>query len=377
MRLLTRYLTREILVATGFVLFALVGLFAFFDLIGQLGEVGSRYKLSQAFLLTVLTLPIRIYEVMPIAALIGAVYTLSRLASNSEFTIMRVSGMSATMLAQSLAVAGLVLVVATYLFGEYVSPPADRLAQQVKMVATKSDFTAGGFISGVWVRDVVRNPAGEVSSLRFINVGRVKPGVEASNWRVFDFDRDYRLRSLLTAGHGVYVPGEGWKLFDVVETSIPVVDPGSTATSNDRTVVSHAGELMWGSGLSPEIFGVLMVKPENMAIGDLNRYVHHLEENRQQTDRYEIAFWGKIFYPLAILVMLALAMPFAYLNVRSGGVSIRIFAGVMIGIGFYALNNLFSYLGLLNTWPPIMVAVLPSAVMLAIAATAMWWVERR
>ncbi|MEF9943015.1 MAG: LptF/LptG family permease, partial [Burkholderiaceae bacterium] len=273
--------------------------------------------------------------------------------------------------------AGVSLVVATYLFGEYVAPPADRLAKQVKMVATKSDFIAGGFLSGVWVRDVVRQPDGAVGSLRFINVGRVKPGIEASQWRVFDFDGDYRLRSLLTAGHGVYVPGEGWKLFDVVETSIPVVDPESVTTTSDRTVVRHAKELMWGSGLSPEIFGVLMVKPENMAIGDLNRYVHHLEENRQQTERYEIAFWGKIFYPLAILVMLALAMPFAYLNVRAGGVSIRIFAGVMIGIGFYALNNLFSYLGLLNTWPPILVAVLPSAVMLAIAAAAMWLVERR
>ncbi len=377
MKLLTRYLTKEVLAATAFVLFALVALFAFFDLIGQLGEVGSRYKLSHAVMLTALTLPVRVYEVMPIAALIGAVYTLSRLASNSEFTIMRVSGMSAAMLARSLGVAGMVLVVSTYLFGEFVAPPADRLAQQVKLVATQSDFTARGFTSGVWVRDVVRGADGEPTSLRFINVGRVKPGVEASHWRVFDFDRQYRLRSLLTAAHGVYVPDEGWKLFDVVETSIPVVDPASTSTTNARTEIRRAPELMWGSGLSPEIFGVLMVKPENMAIQDLNRYVRHLEENRQQTDRYEIAFWSKIFYPLAILVMLALAMPFAYLNVRSGGVSIRIFAGVMIGIAFYALNNLFSYLGLLNTWSPLVVAVLPSAVMLAIATAAMWWVERR
>lgn len=377
MNILTRYLTKEVLAATCFVLFALVALFAFFDLIGQLGEVGSRYKLSQAFMLTLLTLPVRVYEVMPIAALIGGVYTLSRLASNSEFTIMRVSGMSAFTLARSLAAAGAVLVVCTYLFGELVAPPADRLAQQVKMVATNSDFRASGFTSGVWVRDVVRDKDGVPTSLRFINVARVKPGTEASGWRVFDFDQQYRLRALLTAGHGVYVPGQGWKLFDVTETSIPAVDPSSRSTTTERTVVRHAGELMWGSGLSPDIFGVLMVKPENMAITDLRSYVRHLEDNSQQTDRYEIAFWNKIFYPLAILVMLALAMPFAYLNVRSGGVSIRIFAGVMIGIGFYALNNLFSYLGLLNTWPPLLVAVVPSIVMLVIATGALWFVERR
>lgn len=377
MKILARYLSREILVATGFVLFSLVALFAFFDLIGQMGEVGNRYKLSHAFMLTALTLPVRVYEVMPIAALIGAVYALSRLAASSEFTIMRVSGMSALLLARSLAVAGLTLVVATYLFGEFVAPPADRYAQKLKLLATQTEFTGGGFRTGVWVRDVVRKPDGEVESLRFINVRRVAPNREATDWRVFDFDGEFRLRSLLTAARGEYLPGEGWQLADVVETTIPAVDPAATGTLAERTVVRHEPELLWGSGVSPEIFGVLMVKPENMAIHDLDRYIRHLSDNRQQTDRYEIAFWGKVFYPLAILVMLALAMPFAYLNVRGGGVSLRIFAGVMLGIGFYGLNNLFSYLGLLNTWPPIAVAVLPSGVMLLLAAAALWWVERR
>lgn len=377
MKILARYLSREILVATAFVLFSLVALFAFFDLIGQMGEVGNRYKLSHAFMLTALTLPVRVYEVMPIAALIGAVYALSRLAASSEFTIMRVSGMSALLLARSLAVAGVALVVATYLFGEFVAPPADRYAQKIKLLATQSEFTGGSMRSGVWARDVVRAPDGAIESLRFINVRSIGADRESSDWRVFDFDGQYRLRSLLTAARGEFVPGKGWQLSDVVETRIPAVDPEATGTLTERTTVRREGQMLWGSEVSPEIFGVLMVKPENMAIHDLDRYIRHLSENRQQTDRYEIAFWGKVFYPLAILVMLALAMPFAYLNVRSGGVSIRIFAGVMIGIGFYGLNNLFSYLGLLNTWPPIAVAVLPSGVMLLIAAAALWWVERR
>ena len=75
--------------------------------------------------------------------------------------------------------------------------------------------------------------------------------------------------------------------------------------------------------------------------------------------------------------MLAVAMPFAYLNVRSGGVSIRIFVGLMIGISFYALNNIFAFMGILNTWPAMVVAPLPSLIMLVLAAAAMWIVERR
>ena len=84
-----------------------------------------------------------------------------------------------------------------------------------------------------------------------------------------------------------------------------------------------------------------------------------------------------MFYPLSILVMLALSMPFAYLSTRSGGVSLKIFVGVMIGIAFYALNNLFSYIGILSTFPPIMAAITPILVTLILAAVAIAKVERR
>ena len=113
-----------------------------------------------------------------------------------------------------------------------------------------------------------------------------------------------------------------------------------------------------------------------MGAGNLGQYIQHLEENRQKTDRYQIAFWKKIIYPFAVLVMMALALPFAYLQVRTGGISLKIFAGIMLGSGFYLLNNLFSPLGLINTWPPVVSAALPSLVALAAAMAGLRWVER-
>jgi lipopolysaccharide export system permease protein len=114
-----------------------------------------------------------------------------------------------------------------------------------------------------------------------------------------------------------------------------------------------------------------------MAAVELVRYIAHLSANRQQTEPYEIALWNKVFYPLAIVVMMMLALPFAYLHVRQGSVSLKIFAGVMIGVLFYMLNKLFAHLGLLHTWPPLAVAVLPSLVVLAVALGALYWIERR
>jgi len=378
-RTLRRYLWREIVVATVFVLFALLSLFMFFDMVQQLDEIGRRgFKLRHAFSYVALTLPSRTYELMPIAALIGTIYALSKLAANSEFTIMRVSGMSTGALLNSLLVIGLAFVAVTYGLGEFVSPPAEQLAQRVRLKATGSQISVRDFRSGVWVRDVLKDPGGGVEAFRFINVQKVAPDAGTTrDWRIFEFDREYRLRSITTAESGSYVTGSGWTLTKVVETRLPHLSAGSTAQTAAGTQVISEDTRAWRSELRPDIFGVLMVQPERMAGWDLAQYIQHLSENRQQTERYEIAFWSKLFYPWAVLVMMALALPFAYLHVRAGGLSLKIFTGVMIGVGFYGLNKLFAHLGMLNTWPPILVAALPSLVVLALAMSALYWIERR
>jgi len=380
MKTIRRYLWKEIAGATLFVLFALLALFLFFDMVAQLDEIGQRgFRFRDALFFVALTLPSRMYELMPIAALIGTIYTLSKLAASSEFTIMRVSGMSTRRLMNNLLGIGVVMVALTYLLGEFISPPAEQLAQKVRLQATGSQDGVREFRSGVWVRDVVRDPGGRVAAFRFINVRRVSPDADTRDWRVFEFDRDYKLRSILTADTGRYDASGGWTLSNVVETKLP----GPIATSSvqqmaaARTQVVRTEDLAWPSELKPDIFGVMIVQPERMAGWDLAQYIRHLSDNRQQTERFEIAFWSKLFYPWAVLVMMVLALPFAFLHVRSGGVSFKIFAGVMIGVAFYGLNKLLAHLGLLNTWPPIIVAALPSLVVLALAMSTLYWIERR
>ena len=117
--------------------------------------------------------------------------------------------------------------------------------------------------------------------------------------------------------------------------------------------------------------------PERMSAWNLRQYTRHLAENRQRTERYEIAMWKKLAYPVAVLVMMALALPFAYIHTRSGGVGAKVFSGIMLGIVFHLLNSLFSYLGLLQNWSPPLSAFLPSAVFLVAAMLMMWWTERR
>ena len=85
-----------------------------------------------------------------------------------------------------------------------------------------------------------------------------------------------------------------------------------------------------------------------MSANELAVYTRHLAENRQETERFKIAFWKKLIDPLSIFVLMALALPFGYLQTRSGGVSLKIFIGIMIGVSFLLINTLFSHVGMLS-----------------------------
>jgi lipopolysaccharide export system permease protein len=354
---LKRYLGREIYKATAFVLIAFLGLFAFFDLINELRDVGKGgYKLQHAFLFVLLSIPGHVYELFPIAVLIGTLYALSHLAANSEFTVMRTAGFSPYQAGATLVRIGMVFVVLTILVGELATPAAERAAQQLRLAALES-VVGQEFRSGLWVR----------ADSRFVNVKEVRPDSTLVGILMYEFDAAYKLQSISEAREGRYVGERRWKLADVVETRF----------GPQGTKVVRIPERDWESVLTPEVLSVLLVDPQKMSAWNLLEYTRHLAENKQRTERYEIALWKKVVYPFAALVMMALALPFGYIHVRQGGVGVKVFSGIMLGVVFHALNSLFSHLGVLQSWPPLASALLPSAIFLAAAVGMMYAVERR
>ncbi len=377
MRILTKMLLKEVLISSLFVTVALVALFAFFDLIGQAGDIGSQYSIVQAFILTALVLPTRCYEVLPIAAILGAVFTLAKLAANSEFTVMRTSGLSPWRLCGMLMIPGIILVCFSYFMGEFVAPPAQHLSKEYKLDLSGRSFTGRGFNSGIWVREVQRNDQREPTQVSFVNVKSLKPGEAAFNWQIFIFNNKNKLTGIIKAKQGVFTQENGWVLHDVDITRIPDIPKDFKGQTDKKIEKEKLEKYVWGKGLDGNIFGLMMIKPEDMSLKELDKYITHLRDNGQRTKLYESAFWSKVYYPLAILVMLVLAMPFAYLNARSGGIAIKIFCGIMIGILFYALNNLFSFMSTLSAVPSYISALIPSFIMLSLAATVMYFVEKR
>lgn len=355
-RTLERYLARQILGATGFVLVGFLALFAFFDLIGELNDLGKgSYDLRQVFLFVLLNAPAHAYELFPVVVLIGTLYVLALLASNSEWTVMRGSGLSPARAAAMLGKIGMVFAVATFVVGEWISPAGEEAAQKTKMRAL-SEMIGQDLQSGLWFKD-------EGS---FINAREARQANVLQGVRIFQFDDDYRLKAITQAERAEYREKGVWELYDVLRTQF---------TPAPRT--EREAEMQWRSAVSPDLLDALIMKPERMSAWALHKYTEHLAGNRQKTERYDIALWKKLFYPLAALVMMALALPFAYMHTRSGGVGVKVFLGIMLGILFHLLNSLFAHIGLLQNWPPFAAAAVPSAAFLCAAVVMMWWVERR
>lgn len=356
MRTLRRYLAREIYSATGLLLAALLALFAFFDLVAELNDVGKRsYDLWHALGYVLLTLPGHVYEVFPIAVLIGTLYALNQLARHSEITVMRAAGLSTGTLLAALAQIGIVFVVLTFVFGEAIAPPAEQAAKRLRLGA-QAAVVGQELRSGLWMKD------GD----RYINVKVVLSDSRLRGVRIYEFDRDFALHSVADAVQGEFRPPGAWRLTGVVRTVF----------SERGAAVERLPEMTWRSALDPAILSVMLVLPERMSLAHLNAYIRHLSENRQDAGRYRIAFWKKLIYPVAAWVMMALAVPFAYRQHRFGGVGIRVFGGIMIGILFHMLNGLFSNLGIINDWPPFASAITPSAIFLVAAAGMLWWEQR-
>ena len=380
MTILGRYLSREIFQATAMVLGGFLGLFGFFDLFEELENIGrGNYRLVDALTRVVLATPSHIYELMPIAVLIGAIWALAMFAQHAEFTAMRAAGLGRMRALRELLALGFLCVGITALFGEVLAPPAERLAQSLRLGAMGATVSAE-FRSGIWVKDTTRDDAGELERIRFVNVAQVRPDATLSDLRVYEFDSQFRLRALLLAAEGRYTSDGQWLLTDVVETQLEP-EAADRLTDTPEIGVAQASRVkfdqkIWNSGLDPSIVSVLLVQPERMSALDLLHYVEHLRDNRQQVNRYEIALWKKIIYPFAALVMLALALPFGYLQTRSGGIALKVFSGIMLGVAFHFLNGLASHLGLLNTWPAWIAALVPSALALALALSLLAWVDR-
>jgi len=353
--LLSRDIGGRLFGAVALVSIGLLALFGLFDLIDQLDSGRSRgVSVVEALGLTSLLLPSYFYELLPVSTLIGSLVVMAQLASSSEYTIIRASGVSLAGMARILALPALSITLVGLVAGEWLAPMADQYARRLKLGG--DDVVAQQMRTGYWLKD----------GRSFVNLAGVLPDGEMSAPVIYQFAADGSLMAIRRA-RGARFDDEGhWRLLDAE----------ATLFSPDGVTVQRSPEERWGTRLGPGILKVMAVEPNRMSALELWPYLEHLRNNRQQTGRYETALWAKLLYPLSIVAMLMLSLSFARMQGRAGGVMVKVFAGILLGVAFHFLSRVGNNLGQLNAWPPLVGAGAATAVFILAALLLLRRVER-
>lgn len=360
MRILDRYIGRIILQYTMIVLLILLGLFTFVNFLDQLGSMGQGdYDIWQVMRFVALSTPRVIYEIFPMCAMLGTTIGLSMLANDSELIVMRASGISMLRITASALRIGALFVIISIIFGEVISPYTETAAQRGKAQALEQDIKQGTNF-GLWLRD----------NDTYVNIDQVLPDLTLLNLKVFEFDQNNQLRSLVTAEEGSFEETEGnqnyWQLKNIKQTQINL---------EGTPEVTAQPEAKWVSGVSPQILSVFLTGPEQLSFLQLRRYIRHLKANAQNTDSYELTYWSKLMLPLSTAIMVILAIPFVFSNIRSGNLGRNIFIGIMIGLGFYVFNKSFGFVVLAYGISPMVGSVVPVLLFLLVALIMIQRVE--
>jgi lipopolysaccharide export system permease protein len=367
MRTIRRLIYREVVASVVFVAVGFLALFFFFDFVDELpnvgkGPAGAAYKMSQALGYVTLMVPNHLYELLPIAVLIGTIFVMARLAQSSEYTILRTSGLGPWRALRTLLGLGMVFAVLTFATGDYLAPVSDRTAQLLK-ASYEGRISVGQ--TGAWLKE--KQPSHTYN----VNVRSLLPNGQMHGVRIFEADARGFLVSVTQAATGKFADDGSWTLLDVERSDF------TTQGTLAKVERSRVPMLRWPTGISPEMVSVALLQPDRMSTLDLFQYIQHLDANGQTSQRYEIEFWRKVFYPLSCMVMVVLALPFAYLHFRTGGITSYVFGGVLVGISFFLLNNVFGYIGNLQNWWPWLTAASPGLIYSMFSLAAFGWLVLR
>lgn len=341
MRILDRYIGKQIIITILFVTFALLGVDVFFYLVNELRFVGKGdYNTYEAVLFVLLTIPRKLYTNFPWAALLGSLLALGNLAKHSELVAMRVTGISVSRISWAALKAGILLSVIMFISGEIISPKTESFAQKKKTEALSRGQAIQTYF-GMWVRH----------NNEFIHVGEVHSPSSLNNITRYNFDNKLRLNHVEYAGNATK-EGKSWNMLNIKKTKF----------SPDQIWVEKIVEKNTTELLDTEILQASAVKHlERLTLTKLWRVIRIRVAQELNTTEYERAFWLKMVQPFAALVMVFLAVPFAFGPLRSSSVGLKILVGVLVGFAFYTLNSIFGPLTAVTGLSPMFAAIIPSA----------------
>jgi len=349
MKVVSRYITIEILKSTALALLFLLSLTIVITFADELRDMGKgQYGLVEIFQYIALITPRSFYELLPSAALLGALITLGGMANNHELTAMRAAGISRWQIIAITLRVGVMMMVISLIISEFVAPVTEQTAQMLKFEA-KNEQVSLKTKYGFWTRD----------GNRYINIREIVNSTELKDISIYEVTADNELKQAMHATHATYVDNK-WTLKNIEKSVF----------SENHVAASSAEFVILDSLLAPDLLDVIVVKPSRLSILGLVNYIGFLESNGQNAAQFIVALTSKLLRPFVILVMLLIAIPFVLGVSRVNSIGSRILIGALIGIGFHLVSRLFGNVGIVYGLDPIVAASLPFFLALAGATYA-------
>ncbi|MAZ89917.1 MAG: LPS export ABC transporter permease LptG [Cellvibrionaceae bacterium] len=337
MRKLNQYIARTVIAAVGMVLLVIVSLDAISALVDQLGELKGKYDFVEAMIYVGLTLPGRIYNNIPLSALVGCLAGLGMLATSSELVIMRAAGVSVAQITWAVMKPVLLFIAVSIALGEYVTPLTDQIADSRRAIA-QGDKKALESRHGLWNRE----------GNEFMHFNAVLPNGRLYGVTRYQFDDQGQLTASSFAQTALF-QGDHWLEEDGKESLIGA----------DGVSVRSYDWRRWNTELSPRLLNVLVLTPDAISIQNLYSYAQYLEQQELDSSEYWLAFWKKLLQPLATASLVLIAVSFIFGPLREVTMGQRIFTGVIVGIVFRTSQDLLGPSSLVFGFSPLIAVALP------------------
>lgn len=347
MNLISSYIIKRCSFNTLLILFSISMIYLISSVINEIGDIGKgNYTIFGMLVYMLLTLPSYIYLLIPLAVLIGVMSGMLSLVKNSEYAIMRTSGLSVYAIARILFIFGLFFAGITFLFGELIAPNTTNMAKLYKLNRINQTISSD-LSSGIWTKDGEHT----IVNIRQIDIANTH---QVNGLKFFNYSNDKDLDEYITAKSAVYnIEQQSWILSDV--NRIKYLE--------SQVQITVESSYVWQSSIVPEYFNVLVIAPEEMSIFNLFTYINHLKNNNQATNRYEIALWSKLFYPLSCISMALIAIGFIPNNSRNINLAAKLFIGILIGVAFFFSNKIMGFAAVLFNWNAILSATIPTLIL--------------
>ncbi|MXP56460.1 LPS export ABC transporter permease LptG [Pantoea sp. Mhis] len=351
LNILDRYIGKTVINNIIITLLILVTLSSIIKFVEQLHKtLNSSYTILDAGYYTLLSIPKDIEIFFPMATLLGVLLGLGILTHNNEIMVMHASGYTRINIIQSVIKTAVPLILISIIINEFIAPKGEQSARNYRdKKLYKSTFVANH--KKLWFKDL--NSIVYIKNIKNIN--------EISEINIYLFSNHRRLLSICYAKTGIWNKNKKiWELLEVKEYNF----------KNLRQInISHKIKIKWQTNLTPEKVNTLSiaVNPDSLSIRNLYIYNKYLKQSGQESKRYLLKMWYKIFQPLFILVMMLLALSFAFGPLYNLSVSARIISGMSFGFLSYVIDRILGELSLIYGIPPVLSAIMPSLIFLLIS----------